>query len=220
MSHHFETKRRLLIELKSENEVIFLPFKTVFKKRKEELIKYVLKHKLRNVRGFGAVNKYLNKFDGSYIAQKIEKQTNSTFNTLHSVAHGENKSPFVYTFAEEYIKSFYHLKWSCLKKGIFNSTYIYNDKIPISLKILDSEDEVKVARSQMEAQLKRQNKWKQVDQCCQISFEEYYQLSTSHKRAYEMGLKWELEMRKTELNVCDNCKYCTLTKMKKKSRRN
>ena len=159
----------------------------------------------------------MNKFDGSYIAQKIGKQTKSEFGTLHTVATDLNTEPFVYTFAEEYIKSFYYLKWTCLKKGIFNSTYIYNDKIPIALKVIDSEDEVKVARSQMETQLRRQKKYKHVDDCCGISFEEYYQLSTSHKRAYEMGIKWEIEMRSTKLNVCDNCKYCTLTKMKQKN---
>ena len=81
-----------------------MSFKKVFETRKEEIIKYVVKHKLRNVRGFGAVNKYLNKFDGSYIAQKIGKQTSSEFSTLHTVATDLNTEPFVYTFAEEYIK--------------------------------------------------------------------------------------------------------------------
>ena len=47
-----------------------------------------------------------------------------------------------------------------LKKGIFNLTYIYNDQIPMSLKILDSEDEIKVARSTMQTQLNRHKKWK------------------------------------------------------------
>ena len=101
-------------------------------------------------------------------------------------------------------------------RGSFKSVYLWHDVSPISLKEIDSVEEIDRAMHWLQGRLTYHKKHKHPTNFCSLSFQEYFQMNTFEKRVFEAGLEWENSMKKLHSHTCHNCSRATIKKMKRK----